>query len=219
MEMEHLNPAQTTTPSPALTTRSSVGPPYVYIRLHSDMRPTVWRRAAGTPRQIVDLVPANSNLNPTYEKRVEWEEFERRGWWGSWFGWWNPSHGGTYAKVPVVGTLLQEEWAHRHGLKGLAGNDYEFLDWESPLFANGTTVPRGELLPYGLYTLIGPNPPSRVVPIPPPCAEDYRRPDERRGLRDISLAGSRCLPLCVIPWVVPWTIGSQLLHYKNDSTP
>lgn len=158
------------------------------------MHAVVWRRAAGTPRQVVDLVPANIHFEPTYEKRAEWEEFEKRGWWGSWFGWWDPSHGGTYANVPVVGTLLEEEWIHRHVVKGAAVVDYELLDWASPLFANGTTVPRGELLSYGLHILTDPNPPSRIIPFPPPCAEDHRRPNERRGLRDISFASSRCLP-------------------------
>ena len=164
------------------------------MQLHSDMRPIVWRRAAGTPRQIVDLVPANINLKPTYEKRAEWEEFEKSGGWGAWFTWWNPSDGSTYAKVPVVGTLLEEEWIQRHGVKGLPGLDYQELDWVSPLFANGTTVPPGELLSHGVGTLTDPNPPSRVVPYPPPCAEDHGRPSERNGLRDISFAGGWCLP-------------------------
>ena len=119
----------------------------------SYIRPIVWRRAAGTPRQIVDLVPANINLKPTYETRAEWEEFEKRGGWGSWFTWWDPSHHRTYAKVPVVGTLLEEEWVDRHGVKGFAGIDYQVLDWVAPLFANGTTVPPGRLLPYRLDTL------------------------------------------------------------------
>ena len=146
MEMEHRNPVQSTIPLLAWTTRSSVGPSYASMQLHSNIRPIVWRRAAGTPRQIVDLVPANINLKPTYEKRAEWEEFEKRGEWGSWFTWWDPSHHGTYSKVPVVGTLLKEEWLDRHGVKGFAGIDYQVLDWVSPLFANGTTVPSGKLL-------------------------------------------------------------------------
>jgi len=116
------------------------------MQLHSDMYPIVWRRAAGTPHQVIDLVPAEINLKPTYEKRAEWEDFEKRSWSGSWFPWWNPSHSGTYAKVPVVGTLLEEEWIHRHAVMGFAGADFESLDWASPLFANGTTVPPGELL-------------------------------------------------------------------------
>jgi hypothetical protein len=37
---------------------------------------------------------------------------------------------------------------------GGPGIDYEPLDWSSPLFANGTTVPQGELLSFCLDTLI-----------------------------------------------------------------
>jgi hypothetical protein len=141
--MERLNSAQSTIPLAALTTRPSVGVPSASLQLHSDVHPIVWRRAAGTARQVVDLVPANINLKPTYEKRAEWEEFEKRGWW---FQWWNPSNGGTYAKVPVTGTLLEEEWIHRHALTGAAGVDYEVLNWASPRFANGTAVPQGKLI-------------------------------------------------------------------------
>lgn len=157
MDMEHRNTAQLTILSSAWTTRYSVGPSYASIQLHSNMGSIVWRRAAGTPRQIVDLVPANINVVPTYEKRAEWEEFEKRGGWGSWFSRCDPSHESTYAKVPVVGTLLEEEWVDRHGVKGVAGIDYQVLDWVSPLFANGTTVPPGKLLSYRLDTLTGPH--------------------------------------------------------------
>ena len=108
----------------------------------------MWRRATGTARQIVDLVPANVNLKPTYEKRAEWKEFEKRSWWGSWFPWWKPSDGGTYAKVPVVGTLLEEEWIYRNAITGTPGVDYEFLDWATPLFSNGTAVPHGKRLSF-----------------------------------------------------------------------
>ena len=147
----------------------------------------MWRRAAGSARQVVDLVLADVNLKPTYEKRAEWEEFGKRSLGGSWFPWWNPSDRGTYAKVPVVGTLLEEEWVYRHAVMGGAGIDYEPLDWSSPLFANGTAVPQGELLSFCIE--MDPNPLSRIIPFPPPCTEDHGQPNERRGLRDIPFAG------------------------------
>lgn len=155
----------------------------------SEVHTIEWRRAAGTARQVVDLVSADINLKPTYEKRAEWEEFGKRTWGSSWFPWWKPSDGGTYAKVPVVGTLLEEKWVYRHAMMGVAGIDYEPLEWSSPLFANGTTVPQGELLSFCPDTLIDPNPRSRVVPFPPPCAQDHGQPIERRGLRDIPFTG------------------------------
>ncbi len=206
MVMEHRNPAQSTIPSSALTTRSSVGPSYASMQLHSDIRPIVWRRAAGTSRQIVDLVPANINLEPTYERRAEWEEFEKRGWWGSWFTWWNPSHGRTYAKVPVVGTLLEEEWIHRHGMKGVAGLDYQMLEWVSPLFANGTIVPPGGLLAYRFDTLTDLLGSYRIL-----LRMLKITGDRARGKDYETYLSPVVVPLCVISLRKS---GSQFLHYK-----
>jgi hypothetical protein len=75
-----LNPNQPTIPSLARLPSSSVGLSSAFMQLRSDIHPIVWRRAAGTARQVVDLVPADINLKPTYEKRAEWEEFGKRSW-------------------------------------------------------------------------------------------------------------------------------------------
>jgi hypothetical protein len=59
MGMKRLELAHSTILSAALTIRSCLGPSSAPMQLHSGIYATVWRRAAGTACQIVDLVPTN----------------------------------------------------------------------------------------------------------------------------------------------------------------
>ena len=93
------------------TTGDVQAPGTNYTLKGDDVPSLLYRLASGTPALYADLVSANTTFKPTYSKRGESGLFDRSWWspWGSNFG-----SGGTFAKVPVVGSLAVYKYQSRN---------------------------------------------------------------------------------------------------------
>ncbi|KAJ7622720.1 subtilisin-like protease [Mycena polygramma] len=89
--------------------------------------PTVlWRQAFGTPRFLLDLVSTNTTLTGTLNARAP-------------ISFVNPHKGGSFAKVPTLGPLLEVPYLGRSDEIDLPDNTVLL----SNTFANGTVIPNG----------------------------------------------------------------------------
>ncbi|KAH7091851.1 subtilisin-like protein [Auriculariales sp. MPI-PUGE-AT-0066] len=95
----------------------------------------------GTARLAIDLVSATAHIPTNIHKRGPSSSSSSfAGWVGSWFPHFR-SHGGSYARVPVLGSL--DEWTY---LPRNNNNPDENIVYQVPIaasFANGTAVPKG----------------------------------------------------------------------------
>ncbi|KAG8749347.1 hypothetical protein FRC14_001488 [Serendipita sp. 396] len=86
----------------------------------NDNNPTLlWRQAAGTAVQRIDLADAASNV--TFTKRSP----------------------GSFAAVPILGNLQEKAYVPRNSLINDNTTDWNKLDWKANKFSNGTRVPNG----------------------------------------------------------------------------
>ncbi|PVG01025.1 subtilisin-like protease [Serendipita vermifera] len=76
----------------------------------------LWRLAAGTARQTIDLVAVDTNVPTT----------------------------GSYASVPIIGNILSKAYLPRNGLTGDNETDYNLVPWTNSTFTNGTKIPDGQ---------------------------------------------------------------------------
>ncbi|KAJ7097194.1 subtilisin-like protease [Mycena belliarum] len=110
--------------------------PTNYTFVGADAPVVLWRQAFGTAAFRLDLVPANTPLTGTLNKRAPEISFA------------SAHKGGSFAKVPILGNLLEIDYLPR--------NDEAFTDCTmkadsldntvqlSNTFANGTVIPNGE---------------------------------------------------------------------------
>lgn len=110
------------------------------------------RLAFGTPALRVDLVDAAIKITPT---------LSTRGLFSGWFSFPHPNKGGSFAQVKVVGPLASFDYIPRHVClssffiprprrsrvipmqNDLDDTPYSLFNFETPTFANGTTIRKG----------------------------------------------------------------------------
>ncbi|KAJ7723517.1 subtilisin-like protease [Mycena metata] len=100
-----------------------------YTFVGTDAPTILWRQAFGTPVLRLDLVPANTTFTGTLNARGNGEPNSFA----------TPHKGGSFAKVPVLGTLLEIDWLSRNDEINLLDNTLLLEN----AFANGTTIPNG----------------------------------------------------------------------------
>ncbi|KAJ7747214.1 subtilisin-like protease [Mycena metata] len=100
-----------------------------YTFVGEDAPTILWRQAFGTPVLRLDLVPANTTFTGTLNARGNGEPNSFA----------TPHKGGSFAKVPVLGTLLEIDWLSRNDEINLLDNTLLLEN----AFANGTTIPNG----------------------------------------------------------------------------
>ncbi|KAJ7817766.1 subtilisin-like protease [Mycena olivaceomarginata] len=89
--------------------------PVNYTFVGEDAPTVLWRQAFGTPLLLLDLVSSDIQFTGTLNKRAL-------------ISFTSPHNGGTFAKIPTVGPILQVPWLGRNDLN---------------TFANGTVIPNG----------------------------------------------------------------------------
>ncbi|KAF4621066.1 hypothetical protein D9613_000162 [Agrocybe pediades] len=103
-----------------------------YTFADGDWPSFIWRLTFGTPALRIDLVDANINLKPTLNSRAlhlpPFFTFRPGG------------KGGSFAKVKTIGPLASFDYITR---QGELDDGYNLLNLETPVFANGTTIPDG----------------------------------------------------------------------------
>jgi len=100
-----------------------------YTFVGADAPTILWRQAFGSPVLRLDLVPANTTFTGTLNARGNGEPNSFA----------TPHKGGSFAKVPVLGTLLEIDWLSRNDEINLLDNTLLLEN----AFANGTTIPNG----------------------------------------------------------------------------
>ncbi|KAF7376447.1 Subtilisin-like protease [Mycena sanguinolenta] len=115
-------------PLPALldSTGNVQDGPVNYTFVGDDAPTVLWRQTFGTPNLLLDLVSADIQLTGTLNRRGP-------------ISFTTPQTGGTFAKVPTVGPLLQIQWLGRNDKV----NDLDNTVLLSNTFANGTVIPNG----------------------------------------------------------------------------
>ncbi|KAJ6498971.1 pyrolysin [Mycena sanguinolenta] len=100
--------------------------PVNYTFVGDDAPTVLWRQTFGTPLLQLDLVRADLQLTGTLNRRGP-------------IAFTTPQKGGTFAKVPTVGPLVQIQWLGRND----EVNDLDNTFLLSNTFANGTGIPNG----------------------------------------------------------------------------
>ncbi|KAF7351933.1 Minor extracellular protease vpr [Mycena venus] len=100
--------------------------PVNYTFVGGDAPTVLWRQAFGTPLFRLDLVSPDIVLNGTLNARAP-------------ISFANPHKGGSFAKVPILGALLEVPYLGRSDLGDLLDNQVLL----SNTFANGTIIPNG----------------------------------------------------------------------------
>ncbi|KAJ7902169.1 subtilisin-like protease [Mycena olivaceomarginata] len=88
--------------------------------------PVNYTFAFGTPLLLLDLVSSDIQFTGTLNKRAP-------------ISFTSPHNGGTFAKVPTVGPILQVPWLGRNDLVEIP----EYTELLENTFANGTVIPNG----------------------------------------------------------------------------
>ncbi|KAJ7646960.1 subtilisin-like protease [Roridomyces roridus] len=102
--------------------------PVNYTFVGDDAPTILWRQAFGTALLRLDLVSADVAVNTTLNSRgLPWFSFSR------------PHNGGTFAKVPILGSLLEFDYLVRNDL----GDNLDDTVLMENTFANGTVIPNG----------------------------------------------------------------------------
>jgi len=105
--------------------------PVNYTFAGEDAPTVLWRQSFGTPILRLDLVSPDISFTPTLESRDKQD--------GAGISFTHSHNGGTFAKVPILGSLLEIDWLGRN-------DDVSDLDNTVLLtnaFANGTAIPNG----------------------------------------------------------------------------
>jgi len=141
--------------------------PQTYTFQNGDFPTIIYRRTAGTPILVLDLVSADASLGftPTYNYKRDERSFSPRRLLGGgdetsggrgllrfWCqitknkgnGCQANNNGNTFNKVPTLGTLLESNYIARNsgGADGV-GLIYSTYALSTPTFLNGTTIPNG----------------------------------------------------------------------------
>ncbi|KAJ7187915.1 subtilisin-like protease [Mycena filopes] len=98
-----------------------------YTFAGADAPTVLWRQAFGTPVFRLDLVPADTKLTGTLNARGKPNSFV------------GAHKGGSFAKVPILGALLEVDWLGRSDEGDLLDNTLLLEN----VFANGTVIPNG----------------------------------------------------------------------------
>ncbi|KAJ7282918.1 subtilisin-like protease [Mycena rebaudengoi] len=104
--------------------------PVNYTFVGTDAPTILWRQAFGSPLLRLDLVTAEAKIGTTLNKR----DGEGLG-----ISFTSSLKGGSFAKVPIVGTLLQMDWLSRNDEGDLLDNTVLM----SNSFANNSAIPNG----------------------------------------------------------------------------
>ncbi|PPQ90634.1 hypothetical protein CVT25_006617 [Psilocybe cyanescens] len=111
--------------------------PLNYTFVGDDVPTLLWRLAFGTPAFRVDLVNSNINFKPTITSRGF-------GGIGPFFSFPSPHNGGSFAQVKIVGSLAEFDFVSRNNDDtDPTGEGFSTFVFETPTFANGTTIPNG----------------------------------------------------------------------------
>ncbi|KAJ6594234.1 subtilisin-like protease [Mycena capillaripes] len=100
--------------------------PVTYTFVGDDAPTVLWRQSFGTPLFRLDLVSPNISFTGTLNSRAP-------------ISFANPHNGGTFAKVPILGSLLEIPFLSRSDEIDLLDNTVLL----SNTFANGTIIPNG----------------------------------------------------------------------------
>ncbi|KAJ7045857.1 subtilisin-like protease [Mycena alexandri] len=98
-----------------------------YTFVGEDAPTILWRQSFGTPVFRLDLVPANTTFTGTLNARKAPNSFA------------TAHKGGSFAKVPILGSLLEIDWLGRNDEVNLLDNTLLLEN----VFANGTAIPNG----------------------------------------------------------------------------
>ncbi|KAJ7130843.1 subtilisin-like protease [Mycena crocata] len=105
--------------------------PVNYTFVGDDAPTVLWRQVFGTPILRLDLVSPDIQLTPTLNTRASQHDHS--------FSFTRPNKGGTFAKVAIVGPILEVDYLGRNDEGDLVDNTV-FL---ANTFANGTVIPNG----------------------------------------------------------------------------
>ncbi|EJD47452.1 subtilisin-like protein [Auricularia subglabra TFB-10046 SS5] len=102
----------------------------------------VCRMAQGSRRLVIDLIDAKSTIKSTIPDPLD-RRISKRGFWSWWWpGIFQPSPGGSFAKVETLG-LIGEYTDVTRGGTVTQGTPFELMDFPTT-FANGTSIPDGQ---------------------------------------------------------------------------
>jgi len=105
--------------------------PVNYTFVGEDAPTVLWRQSFGTPVFRLDLVSPSISFTPTLESRDRQD--------GPGISFTHSHNGGTFAKVPIIGSLLEIDWLGRND----DGSDLDNTILLTNAFANGTVIPNG----------------------------------------------------------------------------
>ncbi|KAJ7115609.1 subtilisin-like protease [Mycena crocata] len=105
--------------------------PVNYTFVGDDAPMVLWRQVFGSAILRLDLVSPEISLTPTLNTRASPSDPT--------FSFTHPHKGGSFAKVAILGTILESEYSSRNDEGDLVQNTFVL----SNTFANGTVVPNG----------------------------------------------------------------------------
>ncbi|KAK7473132.1 hypothetical protein VKT23_001233 [Stygiomarasmius scandens] len=109
---------------------------YTFDADTGDFPVLLWRQAFGTPIFRVDLVDANINFDPTINSRQVVEDGDAH------ITFPRVRIGGSFARVPIIGSILEIDFLTRNN-EDPNDNGFNTVAFDTPTFANGTTIPDG----------------------------------------------------------------------------